>query len=55
MDCRHPCRALPNQSDTVRWLMDIRYEATSAATENSKRQGFVTRSPSNPASVETYE
>jgi ectoine hydroxylase-related dioxygenase (phytanoyl-CoA dioxygenase family) len=50
-----PHRALPNQSDAVRWSMDIRYEATAVATESGKRQGFVVRSPSNPASVETYE
>jgi ectoine hydroxylase-related dioxygenase (phytanoyl-CoA dioxygenase family) len=50
-----PHRALPNQSDAVRWSMDIRYEATPVATESGKKQGFIARSPSNPAAVETWE
>jgi phytanoyl-CoA hydroxylase len=50
-----PHRALPNQSDAVRWSMDIRYEATTRATESGKRQGFIARSLTDPTSVSTYE
>lgn len=50
-----PHRALPNQTDAVRWSMDIRYEATTQATESGKRQGFIARSLADPTSVSTYE
>jgi phytanoyl-CoA hydroxylase len=50
-----PHRALPNHSDAVRWSMDIRYEATSTATEVGRKQGFVARSFEQPNSVESYE
>lgn len=50
-----PHRALPNLSNTVRWSMDIRYEATPTATASGKAQGFIARSLTNPGSVETYE
>lgn len=50
-----PHRALPNMSDTVRWSMDIRFEATASASEVGKRQGFVARSPSQPERVPSYE
>jgi phytanoyl-CoA hydroxylase len=50
-----PHRALPNETDTVRWSMDIRYEATNNATESGKAQGFIARSGKRPDSVETYE
>ncbi|SDW34302.1 phytanoyl-CoA dioxygenase family protein [Paenibacillus sp. CF384] len=50
-----PHRALPNQSDAVRWSMDIRYEATAVATESGKAQGFIARSPMQPSSEASYE
>ena len=50
-----PHRALPNQSNAVRWSMDIRYEATPQATESGKKQGFVARSLIDPSSVASYE
>lgn len=50
-----PHRALPNMSDTVRWSMDIRFEATQGASEIGKRQGFVARSPAQPSSIPSYE
>lgn len=49
-----PHRALPNHSDAVRWSMDIRYEATDAATESGKAQGFIARSLRDPGSVTPY-
>lgn len=49
-----PHRALPNQSDAVRWSMDIRFEATERATESGRKQGFIARSPKNPQSLTTY-
>lgn len=52
---RMPHRALSNQSDMVRWSMDLRYEATTNATESGQRQGFVARSTANPGAVIPYE
>jgi phytanoyl-CoA hydroxylase len=52
---RMPHRALSNQSDTVRWSMDVRYEATTNATESGKKQGFIARSPSDPQQVLPFE
>ncbi|NKB68569.1 MAG: hypothetical protein GKR89_16020 [Candidatus Latescibacteria bacterium] len=39
-----PHRALPNQTQAVRWSMDFRYEALATATESGLRMGFVGRS-----------
>lgn len=50
-----PHRALPNRSDTVRWSMDVRYEATERATESGKDKGFIARSPDNPEAVMSCE
>ncbi|WP_167859518.1 phytanoyl-CoA dioxygenase family protein [Paenibacillus cymbidii] len=50
-----PHRALSNQSDAVRWSMDMRFESTPDATESGKALGFVARSAADPASVTTYE
>jgi phytanoyl-CoA hydroxylase len=50
-----PHRALSNHSDAVRWSMDIRYEATDAATESGKAQGFIARSLRHPESVTSYQ
>lgn len=50
-----PHRATSNQSDAVRWSMDVRYEATPTATEGGKPQGFVARSAADPSSVTSYE
>lgn len=52
---RMPHRALPNQSDAVRWSMDVRYEPTVQATPEGKQQGFVARSPAKPERVIDYE
>jgi ectoine hydroxylase-related dioxygenase (phytanoyl-CoA dioxygenase family) len=49
-----PHRALGNDTDMVRWSMDLRYEATPRATESGRKQGFVARS-ANPSAVESYE
>ena len=46
-----PHRALPNRSDTVRWSLDVRYEATDHATESGRDKGFIARSPRDPAAV----
>ena len=48
-----PHRALPNRSDTVRWSMDVRYEATAQSTESGRDKGFVARHPVDPAAVES--
>ena len=40
---RMPHRALPNKSDTVRWSMDIRFEALAGATSDGLDKGFVAR------------
>jgi hypothetical protein len=48
---RTPHRALPNQSDAVRWSMDLRFEATEHATASGKDRGFIARSPSDPGRV----
>jgi len=50
-----PHRAMPNSADTIRWSMDLRYEATPNATESGRKQGFVARSEANPGAVETFE
>jgi ectoine hydroxylase-related dioxygenase (phytanoyl-CoA dioxygenase family) len=49
-----PHAALPNQSDAVRWSMDVRYEAIPTATESGKKQGFTARSREHPESVTGY-
>jgi phytanoyl-CoA hydroxylase len=49
-----PHRALPNMSDTVRWSMDIRFEASATASEAGKRQGFVARSQSQSETIPSY-
>lgn len=46
-----PHRALSNQSDAVRWSMDLRYEATETATHSGKQFGFVVRSRKESAAV----
>jgi hypothetical protein len=50
-----PHRALPNQSDAVRWSMDVRFEATERATKHGKARGFIARSPSDPSRIMPYE
>lgn len=50
-----PHRALPNMSDSVRWSMDIRFEANEGASEVGRRQGFVARSSAHPEQIPTYE
>lgn len=51
MTQKTPHRALANRSDAVRWSMDVRYEATPAATESGRKEGFVARSRANPPSL----
>ena len=53
---RTPHRALPNQSDSVRWSMDIRFEALAGATSEGSDKGFVARStdPSRVTSCEAW-
>lgn len=50
-----PHRALSNHSDAVRWSMDIRYEATDAATATGQMQGFVAQSMRDPARETSYQ
>ena len=50
-----PHRALSNRSDTVRWSMDVRYEATGQATESGKDKAFIVRSPRNPEAIMSCE
>jgi phytanoyl-CoA hydroxylase len=50
-----PHRALGNRSDSVRWSMDLRYEATATATASGKQYGFVARSGINPSAVVSCE
>jgi hypothetical protein len=50
-----PHRALGNDTDAVRWSMDLRYEAATQSTESGRKQGFVARSAAHPASVESFE
>lgn len=52
---RTPHRALANQTNRVRWSMDLRFEATEQATESGKDRGFIARSPSDPDRVGKYE
>ncbi len=50
-----PHRATSNQSDAVRWSMDVRFEATTNATQSGKEMGFIARSEADPDSVTTCE
>ena len=50
-----PHRALSNRSDTVRWSMDVRYEATGQATESGKDKAFIVRSPRKPEAIMSCE
>ena len=45
-----PHGSLVNQTDTVRWSMDLRYQEIGPATGRWYVPGFVARSPSNPTS-----
>ena len=45
-----PHGSLVNQTDTVRWSMDLRYQEIGRATGRWYVPGFVARSPSNPTS-----
>ena len=46
-----PHRSTPNQSDTVRWSMDLRYQKTGTPTGRPFHPDFVVYSQSNPGSV----
>jgi ectoine hydroxylase-related dioxygenase (phytanoyl-CoA dioxygenase family) len=43
-------RALPNQSNDLRWSMDLRYHPTGQATGRPAFPGFVARSRTSPES-----
>jgi hypothetical protein len=46
-----PHRSLPNQSDGVRWSMDLRYQRTGTPTGRPFQPEFVVRSRADPGSV----
>lgn len=48
-----PHRSTPNNTDTVRWSMDLRYQKTGTPTGRPFYPDFVVRSRSNPDSVLT--
>lgn len=50
MDKQTPHRSTPNNADTVRWSMDLRYQETGTPTGRPFYPDFVARSRSNPAS-----
>ncbi len=50
MDKQTPHRSTPNNADTVRWSMDLRYQQTGTPTGRPFHPDFVARSRSNPAS-----
>jgi len=51
-----PHLGLTNRSDTIRWTMDLRYQATGQPTGRPFWPAIVVRSPSQPASVQhSYE
>ena len=50
MDKQTPHRSTPNNADTVRWSMDLRYQQTGTPTGRPFHPDFVARSWSNPAS-----
>lgn len=57
-----PHAALPNQSDAVRWSIDLRYQATRDALVDEynveiggRDKGFIARSAADPESVATWE
>ena len=50
MDKQTPHRSTPNNADTVRWSMDLRYQETGTPTGRPFHPDFVARSRSNPAS-----
>ena len=51
-----PHRSLANESDRVRWSMDLRYVETGGQTGRPFHPDFVVRSPSNPESeVDSHE
>ena len=48
-----PHRSTPNQSDGIRWSMDLRYQKTGTSTGRTAYPDFVVRSRSSPTSVLT--
>ena len=48
MDKQIPHRSTPNNADTVRWSMDLRYQKTGTPTGRPFYPDFVARSRSNP-------
>ena len=50
MDKQTPHRSTPNNADTVRWSMDLRYQQTGTPTGRPFHPDFVARSRANPAS-----
>ena len=47
-----PHKGLPNESEVVRWSLDLRYQKTGTPTGRPFWPDFVVRSRSNPASVQ---
>ncbi|MCE2447865.1 MAG: phytanoyl-CoA dioxygenase family protein [Candidatus Latescibacteria bacterium] len=50
MNKQTPHRSTPNNADTVRWSMDLRYQETGTPTGRPFHPDFVARSRSNPVS-----
>ena len=51
-----PHRSFPNRSDTIRWSIDLRFQATGTPTGRSYWPDFPVRSAADPSSVLTdYE
>jgi len=50
-----PHHAYPNTSNTVRFSMDVRYEAIADVDKDGEGLGFVVRSEAEPGSVESCE
>ena len=50
MDKMVPHRSTANNTDTVRWSMDLRYQATGTPTGRPWQPDFVARSRANPES-----
>ncbi|MEW6751851.1 MAG: phytanoyl-CoA dioxygenase family protein [Candidatus Latescibacterota bacterium] len=48
-----PHRSTPNRSDTIRWRMDLRYQATGTPTGRPFHPDFVVRSRADPGAVLT--
>jgi hypothetical protein len=52
-----PHHAYTNETDQVRWSLDVRYQATDSVDPNEEQEniGFVARSARDPRSVESFD